>query len=145
MIEYTFMLQRMQSIWLLLAGVAAFLTIKFAFYSGVPLVPVEPVNFQVLRATSSLWILIITIALVCIAVINIFLYKNRKLQGRLAILGIILSLLNIFLYFRETAHYTQGQFSITAILPILVPLFFFLASRGIYKDEKLVKSLDRLR
>src|SRR4029079_11392590 len=136
------MLQRMQSIWLLLAGVAAFLTIKFAFYSGVPLVPVEPVNFQVLRATSSLWILIITIALVCIAVINIFLYKNRKLQGRLAILGIILSLLNIFLYFRETAHYTQCQFSITAILPILVPLFFFLASRGIYKDEKLVKSLD---
>jgi hypothetical protein len=28
---------------------------------------------------------------------------------------------------------------------LLMVVFFFLAARGIYKDEKLVKSLDRLR
>jgi hypothetical protein len=31
------------------------------------------------------------------------------------------------------------------VLTFLVPVFLFLAIRGISKDEKLVKSLNRLR
>ena len=75
----------------------------------------------------------------------IFLYKNRKLQFRLTILALLLSLLNIFLYYRETLAYTEGNYTITAILTLLIPIFLFFASRGIYKDEKLIKSADRLR
>jgi hypothetical protein len=141
------MLQRMQSVWLLLAAVSAFLTIKFSFYSGNIEISGQPATFQYLTATFSIWILIVTIALVCIAAIDIFLYKNRKLQGRLAIIGIILSLLNIFLYLKEIHRFIehQGSHTISSIFVFLIPIFFFLAARGIYRDQKLVKSLDRLR
>jgi hypothetical protein len=141
------MLQRMQSLWLLLAAICAFLTIKFSFYSGNIEKPGEAVSFQYLTATFNIWILIMTIALVCMAVIDIFLYKNRKLQGRIAILGIIFSLLNIFLYLRQIHQFVenQGSHTITAVFVFAIPVFFFLAARGIYKDQKLVKSLDRLR
>jgi hypothetical protein len=135
----------MQSIWLLLAAIFAFLTIRLSFYSGNIETPGQPASFQYLNAGFNIWILIVTIALVCIAAIDIFLYKNRKLQGRLAILGILLSILNIFLYYKQTLRFTIGNYDLTAILSILLPVFFFLASRGIYKDQKLVKSLDRLR
>lgn len=141
------MLQRMQSIWLLLAAVSAFLTIKFSFYSGNIQVPGQPVSFQYLTAGFNIWILIVTIALVCIGTIDIFLFKNRKLQGRLSVLGIVLSLLNIFLYLKEIHRFVenQGSHTITSIFVFVIPVFFFLAWRGIYKDQKLVKSLDRLR
>ncbi|HMC84386.1 MAG TPA: DUF4293 domain-containing protein [Chitinophagaceae bacterium] len=141
------MLQRMQSVWLLLAAIFAILTIKFSFYSGNIEVPGQPVGFQYLTASFSIWILIVTIVLVCIAGIDIFLYKNRKLQGRLAILGIIFSLLNIFLYLKEIHRFVenQGSHTITSIFVFVIPVLFFLAWRGIYRDQKLVKSLDRLR
>ena len=139
------MLQRMQSVWLLLAAVFAFLTIKFSFYSGNIVTAGQPSSFQYLTAGFNIMILILTIALVCIAAIDIFLYKNRKLQARLAILGILLSLLNIFLYFKQIPKFASGNYDLTAILVFLIPVFFFLATRGIFKDQKLVKSLDRLR
>ena len=139
------MLQRIQSIWLLLAAICAFLTIRLSFYSGNIETPGQPASFQFLNAGFNIWILILTVALVCIAAIDIFLYKNRKLQGRLALLGILLSLLNIFLYYKQTRKFTVGNYDLTAVLAILIPVLFFLALRGIYRDQKLVKSLDRLR
>jgi len=141
------MLQRMQSVWLLLAAVCAFLTIRYSFYSGNIESPGQPASFQYLTASFNIWILIITIALVCIAAIDIFLYKNRKLQGRLAILGILLSVSNIFLYLKEIHRFVehQGSHTITAVFVFAIPVLFFLAARGIYKDQQLVKSLDRLR
>ena len=135
----------MQSVWLLLAALSAFLTIKFSFYSGNIETAGQPSSFQYLTAGFNILILILTIALVCIAAIDIFLYKNRKLQARLAILGILLSLLNIFLYFKQIPKFAIGNYDLTAILSFLIPVFFFLATRGIFKDQKLVKSLDRLR
>jgi hypothetical protein len=139
------MLQRMQSIWLLLAAIFAFLTIKLSFYSGNIVTSGQGPSFQYLTAGFNIWILILTVALVCIAAIDIFLYKNRKLQGRLAILGMLLSLLNIFLYYKQTQKFAQGNYDLTAVLAILIPVFFFLSWRGIFRDQKLVKSLDRLR
>ena len=96
-------------LWLLLAAICAFLTIKFSFYSGNIETARQPVSFQYLTAAFNFWILIVTIALVCIAAIDIFLYKNRKLQGRLAILGIIFSVLNIFLYFKAIHRFVENQ------------------------------------
>ncbi len=139
------MLQRMQSVWLLLAALSAFLTIKFSFYSGNIETTGQTSSFQYLTAGFNIMILILTIALVCIAAIDIFLYKNRKLQARLAILGILLSLLNIFLYFKQIPKFAIGNYDLTAILVFVIPFFFFLACRGIYKDLMFVKSLDRLR
>ncbi len=142
------MLQRIQSIWLLLAAICAFLTMKFSFYSGnIIETPGQPVVFRYLTAAFNIWILIVTIALFCIAAIDIFLYKNRKLQGRLAILGIILSLFNIYQYLHAIHQFVdhQGSHTISSLFVFAIPILFFLACRGIYRDQKLVKSLDRLR
>ena len=139
------MLQRMQSLWLLLAAIAAFLTIRLSFYSGNFGENGQPTSFQYLTAGFNIWILILTIALVCVGAIDIFLYKNRKLQGRLALLGILISLFNIFLYYKQTLRFDAGNYDLTALLALLIPVCFFLAMRGIYKDQKLIKSLDRLR
>jgi uncharacterized membrane protein len=141
------MLQRMQSVWLLLAAICAFLTIKFSFYGGNIVRPGQPASFQLLTASFNLWILMITIAIICISAIDIFLYKNRKLQARLAILGMVLSLFSIYLYLHAIHQFVenQGSHTITAIFVFAIPIFLFLAWRGIYRDQKLVKSLDRLR
>jgi Domain of unknown function (DUF4293) len=139
------MLQRVQTLWLLLAAICAFLTIRLSFYSGNIVVDGQPSAFKYLNATFNIWILIITIAVVCSTAINIFLYKNRKLQGRIAIITIIFSLLNIFLYYKQISKFAEGNYDLTALLALAVPVFLYLATRGIYRDEKLVKSLDRLR
>jgi|SRR5664279_1489486 len=139
------MLQRIQTLWLLIAAIAAFLSIRLSFFSGNIGLSGQPPSFQYLNASFNIGILILTIALVCIAAIDIFLYKNRKLQGRLALLGIIISLLNIFLYYKQTQRFDAGNYDLTALLALALPVFFFLAMRGIYRDQKLVKSLDRLR
>src|ERR1700712_5768360 len=140
------MLQRLQTVWLLVAALCAFLTIKLAFFSGnIALTEGQPTTYQYLTATFNIVILIITIAIISGAVITIFLYKNRVLQLRLVIVEILLSLLNIFLYYKQTLRFTLGSYSLTAILTILVPVFLFMAARGINKDQKLIKSLNRLR
>lgn len=86
-----------------------------------------------------------------LALISIFLFNNRKqqlLMGRFAIIadviGIVLVL--VFLYQDGTktgAAEVQEQLGVG--LPILFVIFALLAQRGISKDEKLVRSADRLR
>ena len=139
------MIQRIQSVWLLLAAVAAFLTLKFSFYSGNMLGPDQIRTFTYLTATSKLIILVFTVAIGVTALVALFLYKNRKLQMRISLAAMLISLLNILLYFNQTQHFAEGNFDLTALIALVIPVFFLLAAKGIYNDQKLVKSLDRLR
>jgi hypothetical protein len=140
------MIQRIQTIWLLLAAIAAFLTLKFSFYSGNVLgADLMTKTFTHLTAASKIIILVFTTAIGVISLVAIFLYKNRKLQMRIALAAMLLSLLNILLYFNQTQKFTEGNFDLTAMITFAIPVFFFLAAKGIYNDQKLVKSLDRLR
>ena len=72
-------------------------------------------------------------------------FKKRTLHLRLCVLGILLEAVLIFLYYREVNTFTQGTYSLTAILHSIIVLAFVLAARAINKDEKLVKDSDRLR
>jgi hypothetical protein len=45
----------------------------------------------------------------------------------------------------QIKKYIQGNYTLTSILSFIIPLFFILAWLGIRKDEKLIKSMDRLR
>ena len=140
------MIQRIQSIWLLLAAVAAFLTLKFSFYSGNMVdATTQAKTFQYLVATSHLGILVISVAVGVASLIAIFLYKNRKLQLRIALAAALLALLNIVLYYYQTRHFAEGNYDLTALIALVIPVFLLLAAKGIYNDQKLVKSLDRLR
>ena len=140
------MLQRVQTIWLLLAAASALLTFKLSFFSGNRIdASTQAKTFEYLTATNNILILIITVALVSSILIDIFLYKNRKLQLRIVLAAIVVSILNIFLYYKQTQKFAEGNYDLTAMLSLAIPVFLILAARGIYKDEKLVKSLDRLR
>lgn len=142
------MIQRIQSIWLLLAAVAAFLTLKFSFYSGNMVDPAtNTAGYQVLTARTTILLTILSVAAGLGALISIFLYKDRKKQFRVVMLVLLVSVLNIVLFFLETRKFVpgEGNYDLTAALALVVPVFLILAMRGIRRDEKLVKSLDRLR
>ncbi|AEW03569.1 hypothetical protein A4D02_19740 [Niastella koreensis] len=141
------MIQRLQSVWLLLAAAAAFCSIKLSFYSGNLIKDNQPKAFVSLTAQSNLLLLILTAGVGIASLIAIFLYKIRKMQLRIVLITLLVSLLNLGLYFAETQKYVpgEGKFDLTAVFAIFIPILLFLAIRGIRKDEKLVKSLDRLR
>jgi uncharacterized membrane protein len=136
------MLQRIQSFWLLLAAVCAFLSLKLPYYSGTTS---DGIPSHELMGTENFGIMLLTIAIGVLALITIFLYSNRKLQLKLCFLGIFLEAVLIFLYFRETQTYLQGTYALTALLQGLVVLFYFLAAKGINNDEKIIKESNRLR
>lgn len=139
------MIQRIQTLWLVIAAALAALCFKFPFYSGNK-IPADPVgNVEELNASSSMLLLVFTALLLAGCLIIIFLYKNRRLQLRLTIAALLISIINVILYFMEVKKYTSGNISLTAVFALALPVFLFLAARGIWKDEKLVKSLDRLR
>jgi hypothetical protein len=92
------MLQRIQSVWLLLAAVFDAITFRFPFANGdwifdKFLYPIE------LNAKTTIWFTVLTVLNGILAFITIFLFGNRKLQLRLTYLGIFLSAVLITLYF----------------------------------------------
>lgn len=144
------MIQRVQSIWLLLAAAAAFFTLNFSFYSGNLIKPdVTPATKAFVRVTaqSNILLLILTVGVGIASVIGIFMYKDRKQQLRICLAAIVASLINIVLYFLQVKKFVPGEgaYELWAAFSFLIPVFLILAARGIYRDQKLVKSLDRLR
>ena len=139
------MLQRIQTLWTLLAAVCAALTLKFSFFSGNKVVGANGHIFESVTATSGVLILIITAIIMTGCLINIFNYKQRKKQIWISITLILLSLLNIFFYYRASQNFIEGKYDLGAILPVAIPVLLILAIRGMRRDEKLVKSTDRLR
>jgi drug/metabolite transporter (DMT)-like permease len=139
------MIQRIQTIWLFLSALCAAFTYKFPFYTGNKIPISVTGEQQKLVASSNFLLLILTAVLIVGTFIIIFLYKNRKQQLWLTILALVISIVNIIIYFTELKKFVSGTISLTAILSFIIPIFLLLAANGIWRDEKLVKSLDRLR
>ena len=140
------MLQRSQTLWLLCASVLAFTTLKISFFSGNIIVD-NVKQFQRFTAMGSIVLMILTVGVGIASLFLIFLYKDRKLQMKISLAVLVVSLLNIFLYYLQTKNFVTSEwaFDIPCIISLAIPVFLILALRGIYKDEKLVKSVDRLR
>ncbi|OSY88106.1 membrane protein [Tenacibaculum holothuriorum] len=143
------MIQRIQSIYLLIASIIAG-ALPFAFslwntnkgsvfvndlFTGASILEkIVPVLFY---------------GSTILSLVAIFLFMNRQLQfvlGRLNVL-INLFLLGVLIYLSltlsgETAVSEKG---IGMFFPILIILLLVLANKAIKKDEDLVKSVDRLR
>ena len=136
------MIQRIQTIWLLLASACAFLTLKFPFYFIGPHPDLPSDQFN---ATTNMILLILTAILGTICLFNIFVFKQRKLQFWLTLFAFAISVLNIFLYFNYNKTAQGGGLALTSVFGFIIPVLLILAARGIYKDQKLVKSMDRLR
>jgi hypothetical protein len=108
------------------------------------------------RKLQHLEILSLSQAVIClIAVIGIFLYKNRKRQLMVVNTGLLLSLTLFVLcisfpkVFSGAYLLTQNQavpeYGMGVYLMAIIPALFFFAGRRIKKDEELVRAADRLR
>ncbi len=143
------MIQRIQSVFLLLAALACFLL--FAL-------PVATTNSP--EASSALFadseytlsddpVLMGFFALAgLLLLVGIFLFRNRPLQIRLSWLGIALVLggLGYGFYLLSTdAAQEAAQPAAGLSMPLLVIILAYLAKTYIHKDERLVRSADRLR
>ena len=140
------MLQRKQTLWLLLAFACTFLTFIFPFYSGDKYVREHIVPNGEFTGDTSFGVFIFTLLTLFCTGTTIFLYKKRKLQFYIGLLALIFSVLTIVFYFKGIKiHFSKGHLLLTSVFAFVVPVFIFLALRGIRHDEKLVKSLNKLR
>ena len=134
------MIQRIQTLWLLLAAACTLATFKFAFFTYT-----KDGATQYFNATGSFLIMLVTGIVAGLAIFNIGLFKNRSLQLKLCILGMLLDALLIFLYYNESQKITGSSIGLAAILHSIIVILFFLAAKGIHRDSKLVKQSDKLR
>jgi Domain of unknown function (DUF4293) len=142
--EIVFMIQRLQTIWLLLAAVFAAVTFRFPFYTGERLVGTIASTVD-LDARTNIWLSILTVLAGALAFVTIFLFHDRKLQLKLCYLGIFITLVLLVVYFLEMTHFTKGSVALWCLFYFGILAFYILAARGIWKDEKLIRSMDRLR
>ncbi len=140
------MIQRIQSIWLLLASICTVLTVKFSFYTGNKLDAITKAKiFMQLNAQSDMMLTVLVGFILAACLIAIFLFKDRKRQMLVSGVTALVAIINIMIYISETRSFVEGQYSITSSFTFLVPIFLLLAIRGIWKDQQLLKSADRLR
>lgn len=161
-VSYNFqlMIQRIQSLYLLVANIllAALYLSPFAELSGKEgksflfslngLVPVNAVNGEIVLSTWPL--LAITGLIFALILLVIFQYKNRPLQIKLTYLSAVLLIILtglIYFYVLKGNTVTGGNYSfrLSSTFPLIAAVFAWLATRGMIKDENLVKSIDRIR
>ncbi|NML35711.1 DUF4293 domain-containing protein [Chitinophaga sp. G-6-1-13] len=146
------MIQRIQSLYLLLAAGAGAATLSFDLWNA----KLSNGTAIAVNASSNYLLFVLYVIIILLALFCVFLFKKRKLQFRLTIFNILFAIAALgYTYYtvKETGNkfaasgtpVASGSFQFPAFLPVLVIILLFMAARGIYKDEKLIKSLDRLR
>jgi peptidoglycan/LPS O-acetylase OafA/YrhL len=138
------MIQRQQTLWLILSFIALLLSFVFPFATGTVLEG-NLAAIQLLKAGSEFLLLILVGIGIALAAVTIFLYKNRRQQIMLAVAGAIVTAGAIVLFFVEFKKMSSATLALSSILPLIGFLGFIMAGRNIRKDEKLIKSLNKLR
>ncbi|WP_159472956.1 DUF4293 family protein [Chryseobacterium sp. 18068] len=129
------MLQRIQTIWILLSVLAA----AFLYITG-----------QDVDVFGNLPIISIAcIILVLVGALSLFSFKNRKRQILLNNISIIINalLIGVLVYWMQnlSGGIDFPEKGIEPVFPLIAVICLFLANIFIKKDERLVKSVDRLR
>jgi hypothetical protein len=155
------MLQRIQSIYLLLASLVMFALFLFplvhnVYVDGVPSTIkitgiFQDVNGAQAHTQTFIALIAATAIVAMLPLILIFLYKNRKQQMMLCYIYILV----VFGYsfwmaqtvksFTGGADLTTNNFGIGMLLSSISIVLMIFAAKAIQRDEKLVKSADRLR
>lgn len=160
------MIQRVQTVYML-ASVIAILTMHFFWLASfaIPEATFELNSLGLVCQTKGfetdrmVWeLFIVLLLMVALPLINIFLYKKRKVQLRVLIYTIILNVLYYGLFFWEcyrlkgdVAALSQGgvvdvHYNIMMLVMPAVSIFaLIMAARGVIFDIALLKSLERLR
>ncbi|WP_373705184.1 DUF4293 domain-containing protein [Porphyromonas loveana] len=152
------MWQRIQTIWLLLAGVAMTLMLfkPYGLLIGVGgegyLMDVMGVHAsstgELLKSTWGLFILDAIIVFVSFGII--FLYKRRILQMRLCVFNILV-LIGFLIYLAVQVWQISSAEDMTfglrvwLSMPVVAIILHYLAIRAIGADEAMVRAAERLR
>ena len=150
------MLQRKQSLWLMLSACVLGLTYFIPF--GVKMlssVGTEQIVSTPLYNYSFFPIMVLTLLGMLLPVITIFLFKNRSLQMRLIIISMGLHGAALVSMVLKCIDKTEGnkfvlgmlgsQLYIGLAIPLISLILLYMAYHGVHSDEKLVKSADRMR
>lgn len=153
------MIQRIQSIYLLLAGLFPAIT----FF--VPILHFTADNKQYLTMYSLGYdaamypemagvklpaLAVFTFIAILIPLLTIFVYKKRRLQIRL----INITICSIIAWYVAFAAHVFSivnemnlsmSFDVCAVLPLLSIITLLMAHRSIRKDEELIRAADRIR
>lgn len=134
-LNFIIMLQRIQTVWIFLAILGAI----FLFVTGQDFSLFGPTPF----------ISIVCVVMIFLGFISILSYKDRKRQILLNNIGIFINvlLLGLLAYWLLTLsggiHFPEK--GIEPFFPFLSIICLLIANVYIRKDDRLVKSVDRLR
>jgi Domain of unknown function (DUF4293) len=155
------MIQRIQSLYLALTAFFSLLFFRGGFlnFSGRAGELIKVTLTGVFRESTGsglelieklLPLSLLIILIPTISLITIFIFKHRKIQLRLSLILLILTAIFVIALI-HVSFSIISKFDATIIpgykliLPVLILLFSILAYGGIRKDDRLVKSYDRLR
>ncbi|NVO11972.1 MAG: DUF4293 domain-containing protein [Bacteroidales bacterium] len=154
------MIQRIQTVYLLVATILISLYFFFPFASFIleqdmsvyhlsikGLIPDAGCQKVLVRVIPLIFIISVIIA---VYISSILLFKRRMVQIKLCILNIILIIgfeCCLYYFTRVSAQLlgSKTSYSIIFIFPVISAILTYMAIRGIAKDEALVRSVDRLR
>jgi peptidoglycan/LPS O-acetylase OafA/YrhL len=136
------MIQRKQSIWLLIAAASAGLSFIFPFYT---VADHTSGDWTKITAQSSFLSVISGGAVVLGSLVALFLYKRLKNQFWMVVLSLVLALLHLLLLYTHSLSYQKGNPALTALVPAAAIVFLLMAARDIRKDEKTLKELNSNR
>ncbi len=146
------MIQRIQSLWLFLAAMLNGLLFIFKLYrynqTGLLYSP-----WQYEGVLNFMPLLLIAAVITILPLVAIFFYGDRKRQRGLVILSMVSIFAFISVMLMHVSNLKNGavpvgnfEYMLPGFLVTIGGLVFeVLALRGIRKDDKLIKSLDRLR
>jgi len=133
------MIQRIQTIWVLLTSAAAFSALRFPVYY-------TPTPFALEINGSAGYSTLISLAFsACLSFITIFLYGNRMLQLKVVLINFLLSALIGYFVYKIVIANPGGGFTLPSLALFIIPVLQIMAIVNIYKDDRKVKSADRLR
>ncbi len=128
------MLQRIQTVYMFLGLMVLLFYTYLAYFKLFPFLPVFSVAGGIL---------------ILLILLNIFLYKNRKLQIKLnnLIIFVLIVLLGLSGYEKGllSGEKSFSKKDVELLLPAVSIVFLLIANKYIKRDEKLVKSVDRIR
>ncbi len=146
------MIQRIQSVFLLLASAATFGLFGLSFAkSDQAIANSQLFSDQQFNLMDDTVLMVLFCLAGAIAFLAIFLFKNRVLQRNLTLLSIVMSLAamgwSVFQFTQDAASKATEavEFGFGLGLPVLAIIFAAIAARFIKRDDKLVRSMDRLR
>jgi predicted cation transporter len=156
------MIQRKQTVFLLLAAIALGLLFYFPLATFIgdkdslvlyvyKLVSLVPDNAPDVPAYFLMPLLSLNVLMILLSVVIIFMFKNRMRQLNFVRINLILLMIMIAVFFfydvsvLEEASGGVVEYEVGSYFPLIAFIFFILAYKGIMSDERLIRSADRLR